>query len=167
MPLFLCRWPNGDCSVVWARSKDDAIVELDQIGNADGCPLAQMRTFQLHLALTDRGDLQLEGFGEATREAIFSFAYPLLDRVLHDAHGDETGGGAESLPPDRRAAIAQAVAQERRRLEREVTPTPEPRTQLGRDLQKQTDLPTVFVDRLVDQVATTKLKRFKGRTKPS
>ncbi len=26
MPLYLCRWPNGDCSVVWARTKEDAIV---------------------------------------------------------------------------------------------------------------------------------------------
>ena len=30
MPLFLCRWFNGDCSVVWARNKEDAIVELDE-----------------------------------------------------------------------------------------------------------------------------------------
>lgn len=166
MALFLCRWPNGDCSVVWARNKDDAIVELDQIGNADGCPLAQIRTFQLHCALTDRGDLQVEGFGEGTREEIFSFAYPLLDKALHDAHGDETGGD-ESLPPDRRAAIAQAVEQERRRIEPEGTQTPEPRTQIGRDVQNQTDLPTVLVDRLVRQVATTRLKRFRGQTKPS
>lgn len=167
MPLYLCRWPNGDCSVVWARDKDDAIVELDQIGNADGCPLAQMRTFQLHFALTDRGDLQLEGFGEATREEIFSSAYPLLDRVLRDAHGDETDGGADNLPPDRRGAIAQAVEQERRRIEPEGTQAPEPRTRIGRDVQKQTDLPTVLVDGLVRQVATTRLKRFRGRTKPS
>ncbi len=27
MPLFLCRWPNGDCSVVWASTKENAIVE--------------------------------------------------------------------------------------------------------------------------------------------
>lgn len=37
MPLYLCRWPNGDCSVVWARNKQDAIAELDQVGNAEGC----------------------------------------------------------------------------------------------------------------------------------
>ena len=167
MPLFLCRWPNGDCSLVWARSKDDAIVELDQVGNADSCPIAQMRTFQLHCALTDRGDLQLEGFGEGTKDEIFSFAYPLLDRVLHDASGDEAAGSDESLSPDQRAAIAQAVEQERRRIEPKGTQTPEPHTQIGRDLQKQTDLPAVLIDRLVDQVATTTLKRFKGRTKPS
>jgi len=35
MSLFLCRWPNGDCSVVQARTKEDAISELDQVGNAE------------------------------------------------------------------------------------------------------------------------------------
>ena len=45
MPLFLCRWPNGDCSVVWASNKEDAIVELDQVGKAEGCPIVQVRTF--------------------------------------------------------------------------------------------------------------------------
>jgi hypothetical protein len=30
MPLFLCRWRSGDCSVVLARTKADVIVELDQ-----------------------------------------------------------------------------------------------------------------------------------------
>lgn len=36
MPLFLCRWRNGDCSVVWAPHKEDAIVELDQVANVGG-----------------------------------------------------------------------------------------------------------------------------------
>ncbi len=44
MPLFLCRWPNGDCSVVWAPTKDDGIVELDQVGNAEACPIKPTRT---------------------------------------------------------------------------------------------------------------------------
>ena len=43
MPLFLCRWPNGDCSVVLARTKEDAIIELDQVGNAEDCPITQVR----------------------------------------------------------------------------------------------------------------------------
>jgi hypothetical protein len=47
MPLYLCRWPNGDCSVVWARNKEDAIVELDQVGNAEGCPLIPFRQNRL------------------------------------------------------------------------------------------------------------------------
>jgi hypothetical protein len=35
MPLFLCRWPNGDCSVLWARNKEDAVEVLDQVGNVE------------------------------------------------------------------------------------------------------------------------------------
>ena len=39
MPLFLCRWSNGDCSVVCAPNEEDAIVELDQtIGSISGVP---------------------------------------------------------------------------------------------------------------------------------
>lgn len=167
MPLFLCRWPNGDCSVVSARNKDDAIVELDQVGNAEGCPLVRIRTFQLHFALTERGELALEGFGENTREEIVSSGYPLLDKALQDAYGDEGYDGYDSMPPDRRAAIAHAVERERGRIELDETQTREPLTEIGRDVKSQTDLPTVLADRLVRQVATTRLKRFKGRSKPS
>ena len=46
MPLFLCRWLNGDCSVVWARNTDEAIIELDQIANAEGCPVAEVQTYR-------------------------------------------------------------------------------------------------------------------------
>jgi hypothetical protein len=67
MPLFLCRWPNGDCSVVLAQTRDDAVVALDEVGNAEGCPITQVRTFQVHFALTDRGELALERLGEGTK----------------------------------------------------------------------------------------------------
>ena len=32
---FLCRWPNGDCSVVTALTMRDAIVQLDEFGAAE------------------------------------------------------------------------------------------------------------------------------------
>ena len=47
MPLFLCRWSNGDCSVVWARNTEEAIVELDQVANAESCPITEVQTFQV------------------------------------------------------------------------------------------------------------------------
>jgi len=114
MPLFLCRWPNGDCSVVLARTKGDAIIELDQVGNAEGCPITQVRTFQIQFALTDRGDVALERFGEGTKEDVISFAYPLLERALDAAYRGDGYENYEDLPPNRRAAIARAVEQERR-----------------------------------------------------
>ena len=167
MPLFLCRWPNGDCSVVWARTKEDAMIELDQVANPEGCPITLLETFQVHFTLTDRGELVLDGFGEGTKEEMVAFAYPLLDTALQEAYDDADDDGYESLSADRRAAIAHAVEQERSRIELDETQTPEPLTELGRDLKHHTDMPTVLIDRMVRQGATKTLKTFKGRGKPS
>jgi hypothetical protein len=167
MPLFLCRWPNGDCSVVLARTKADAIVELDQVGNAEECPITPVRTFQLQFALTDRGELALERFGDGTKEEVVSFAYPLLENALDEAYRGEGDGESEGLPPDKRAAIARAVEQERSRLDREETATTEPETELGRAVKSRTDMPTILIDRLVRKGATKKLRNFKARGKPS
>jgi hypothetical protein len=104
MPL--CRWPNGDCSVVWARNREDAILELDQVGNAEACPLDPIRTLQVHFTLSDRGELIVEGLGEGTREEILSSAYPLLDEALSDAYDD--CDSYDELPAVQRTAIAHA-----------------------------------------------------------
>lgn len=32
MPIYMCRWENGDISFVSATSKDDAIWALDEVG---------------------------------------------------------------------------------------------------------------------------------------
>jgi hypothetical protein len=167
MPLFLCRWPNGDSSVVLAPTSDDALIELDQVGNAEGCPLAELRTFQIHFALTDQGGLALESFGEDTKEELLAFAYPVLESALDEAYGDDGHEGFESLPPDRQAAIASAVEQERSRVAADEAATTDPQTKLGSELKGQTDLPTVLIDRLVRHRTTKSLKRFKGRGKPS
>jgi hypothetical protein len=34
MPLYLCRWPNGDLSAVSAPNKQEAIFLLDEVGDA-------------------------------------------------------------------------------------------------------------------------------------
>ena len=135
MPLFLCRWSNGDCSVVWARNTEDAIVELDQVANPEGCPITEVQTFQVHFTLTDQGELVLDGFGEGTKEEMVSRVYPLLDKALHDAWADADDDGHESLPVDRRAAITRAVEQERSRIAVDETPMKKPLTELGRDVR--------------------------------
>ena len=167
MPLFLCRWLNGDCSVVWAPNTDEAIIELDQIANAEGCPVAEVQTFQIHLTLTDRGDLVLEGFGEGTKEEMVSLAYPVLEQALEDAWADEDYDGYESLPAERRSAITRAVEHERSRLRLDDPQTKEPLTEVGRDVKHQTDMPTVLIDRIVRTAAKKTLKHFKGRGTPS
>ena len=59
MPMYLCRWPNGDCSVVQARNEQDAIIKLDEVANPEGCPLIPLQQFQVHFHLTDNGQLDL------------------------------------------------------------------------------------------------------------
>ena len=167
MLLFLCRWLNGDCSVVWVRMTDDAIVELDQVANAEGCPMTEVQTFQLHFTLSDRGDLGLEGFGEGTKEEMVSLAYPVLDQALQDAWVSEDYDGYESLPAEGRSAITRAVEHERSRLTRHETQTKEPLTEVGRGVKHQTDMPTVLIDRIVRTAAKKTLEHFKGRGAPS
>lgn len=82
MPLFLCRWPNGDCSVVLARNEADAVERLDEVGNAEGCPITRLSSLQVHFALTDEARLALDGLGEDTEAEIFEFCYPELVKAL-------------------------------------------------------------------------------------
>jgi hypothetical protein len=73
MPIYLCRWQNGDFSAVSASSKNDAIVLLDEVGNAEVCELFTMKNFMVHFRLKQETDeideiipVELEGFGEET-----------------------------------------------------------------------------------------------------
>ena len=116
-----------------------------------------MPLFQVHFTLTDHGELVLDGFGEGTKE----------EKALQDACADLDDDGYESLPANRRAAIAHAVEQERSRIDLDQTPTKEPLTELGRDVKNHTDMPTVLIDRMVRKSAKKTLKNFKGRGRPS
>ena len=103
---------------------------------------------QIQFTLTDRGELSLERFGEGTKEEMISFAYPLLERALDAAYLDEDYESSESLPPDRKAAIARAVENERSRIDLDETQTNQPLTELGRGVKSHTDMPTVLIDQL-------------------
>ena len=56
MPVYACRWPNGDFSVVQALDKEAAIIKLDEMDNAEGCPLIKLDECQVHFRLTDDGE---------------------------------------------------------------------------------------------------------------
>jgi hypothetical protein len=45
MPVFMRRWPNGDVSFLSARNRDDAIIALDELDNAELAELSQVRDF--------------------------------------------------------------------------------------------------------------------------
>jgi hypothetical protein len=85
MPLFMVRWPNGDLSFVKARSRDDAVVLLDQVDDANGCPIKQItdeHEFMVHLALSDSGHLKLQSMGENLQSEVMEWAYPILAEAM-------------------------------------------------------------------------------------
>src|SRR5260370_40108327 len=77
MRVYLCRWPNGDCSIVSARNKDDGIWKLDETGAAAPEYLRVLHSCLIDLKLTDDGQLELERMGDDTMDAIDT-AYPIL-----------------------------------------------------------------------------------------
>jgi hypothetical protein len=161
MPLFMCRWENGDCSFVAAPTKDAAVQLLDEIGNADGSELTAIRDFMVHFELTPEGKLQFHSFGELVESGIFEKAYPLLDDLLH---GDRLTDAAEPTARDL-ALIKATVAKERKRLQgkkrRRLA-----QTELGRLVAKEMDAPAALVDSIVRQVAQEKLDNSHPRRKP-
>ena len=157
MPLFLCRRPNGDCSAVLAASEQDALIKLDELANAEGCPLVRLDDFLVHFRLKDDGELALESFGEVTDEEIWEFCYPILDAVVPDE-------APEQWSAQRWEAVRQAVLQERARVHPEEVAEPE--TALGRDIKKQMGAPSVLVDEVVRQGGEETLRKLKPPRKP-
>jgi hypothetical protein len=68
---------------VGARNKADAIEKLGEVANAEGCPMVELSEAQVHFALTDDGDLVLDGLGENTEQDIFEFCCHSLTNTWH------------------------------------------------------------------------------------
>ena len=161
MPLYLCRWPNGDCSFVFAANKGEAIERLDEVGNAEGCPLIPIHEFMAHFCLTDTGEFEFEEFGEVTEGVLFEKAYPIVDEALLNAPRDDWSG---ALIPEAVEAVRSAVAKEQERVREKRVPEPE--TMFGREIKRTADAPTRLVDRIIRKTAKKRLERFQGSGKP-
>jgi hypothetical protein len=146
---------------VQAASKGEAVERLDEIANAEGCPLTPVRDFMAHFRLSDTGELEFEGFGEVTEDMIFETAYPILDKTLSHAPRDDQSGQTTAEGAE---LIRAAVAQERERVKPKRIV--QPQTELGRRIKSQTDAPTRLVDRMVRQVGRERLERLRGQGKP-
>jgi hypothetical protein len=144
VPVFLCRWPNGDCSKVLAARKADAVEKLDEVANAEGCPMVELSEAQVHFALTVDGQLVLDGLGEGTEQDIFEFCYPALGEALAD-----------------RKDVVRAVQLERDRGKDDQAETEAPATELGRRTKAELDMPTTIINRMVSKAAKRRLRSFK------
>ena len=161
MPVFMCRWSNGDCSFVSARNKSKAIEALDEIANAEGCPLSVVEDFMVHFHLDDDGTLQIEEFGEGTENTIWK-DYPILDETL-DRIFQETKG--EPLTREYMQVIGEAVGKERERVK--AKKMKQPATHLGQEIKKAMDVPTSMIEREIKKTAMEKLREFKPKGKPN
>jgi hypothetical protein len=112
MPIFACRWPNGDLTILAATNKDDAICRLDEIENAETSQLFSVNDLLLDLRLTAEGHLTTQrayGFGEICGPEVMSKAYP----ILWEARGQLAALGNDQDPGK---TIRKAVEQERERI---------------------------------------------------
>jgi hypothetical protein len=90
MPMFMCRWQNGDFSAVYARSKESAILKLDEVDNAELGELFRVKNFMVHFKLKENvpEDLEeflpveFEGFGEETADILSKRVYPVYQRAV-------------------------------------------------------------------------------------
>ena len=161
MPVYMCRWANGDFSFVSAANKEEAVEALDEIDNAEGCPLSVVRDFMVHFHLDDDGTFELEGFGEVTENTIWK-DYPILDETL-DHIFEETAG--TQLTCQHMQVIGEVVSRERERVKPKKVKQPE--TRLGQKIKRTMDTPTTLIDREVKKRAKETLKNFKPKGKPN
>jgi hypothetical protein len=162
MAIYLCRWPNGDFSIVNARSKGDAIELLDEWGNAEQATLTRMDDCMLDFRLNDSGGIELADVGEVTDECIMEICYPELDSAFATAEWDESGLNYSATG---HAQIRAAVELERTRLFDSQRPAKKAETGLGREVQKQTGAPSVMVNRIVREAVRKRLRSDEGEGK--
>jgi hypothetical protein len=136
--------------LVTARNKAEAVEKLDEVANAEGCPMVELSEAQVHFALTDDGQLVLEGLGEDTEQDIFEFCYPVL--------GEAWAAGKD---------VVRAVQIERDRGKDDRAEPETPATELGRRTKAALDMPTSMVNRMVSKAAKRRLRSFKPPGKPS
>ena len=151
MAIFLCRWPNGSFTIVGAANKAEAVMELDEIGNADGAEIRRMPSCMLDFELVPPAAsdevsfdtlFRFSGFGEQTRDFVLEKAYPKLHETLETVL--ETG---RTDPTAAHKIWAEAVEIELARVRPEPIVTAD--TELGRRLQHQLGMSRIVANRIV------------------
>jgi hypothetical protein len=111
MSIYMCRWPDGDVSLIDAENEADVLLALDEIGDPSDVAITPFEApLFINLCLNNTGELML-----APDQGHFMFrvreeAYPALAAV-EDAI-DEERGDKERTPEDL-AKVRLAVQQER------------------------------------------------------
>jgi len=152
--VYLCRWPNGDFSIVTADTRREALVQLDEWAGAHPSQLFPVETCMVDFRLNDAGEIELGQFGEETEQFIWETCYPdlyeLLSSVVPEDGGEYTAEARES--------IRQALEHERTRLWKNQPECPQAETEIGRTLQKALRTVGPVADYYVQEMAHRILK---------
>jgi len=148
--VYLCRWPNGDFSIVRADTKREALVQLDEWAGAHPSQLFPVDKCMVDFRLNDAGEIELGQFGEETEQFIWETCYPdlyaLLSSVVPEDGGEYTAKARES--------IRQAVEHERARLWKNQPECPQAETEIGKTLQKRLRTVGPVADYYVQEMAS-------------
>jgi hypothetical protein len=163
--LYLCRWPNGEFSLVKADDRRDAVLQLDEWAGAEPAWLVPIETCMVDFRLNACGEIELAEFGEETAEFVWEKCYPKLDEVLSSEDVLKHLSGNRS--PEAAKKIRRAVEHERKRLwNAEGKPTPA-KTILGRELQKRLRTVGPVADHYIEIAANEILRAKDGNGKPN
>jgi hypothetical protein len=162
MAIYLCRWPNGEFSIVSAKTKADAVELLDEWGNAEQALLSRMPDCMFDFRLRDDGQIELVDIGESTHDCIMETCYPELNKAFATGEWDDTG---LDYSEKARRQIREAVELVRTRLWDSQPRVKEAETGLGREIQKQIGAASVVVNRIVQEAAKKRLKSKEGEGK--
>jgi hypothetical protein len=164
--LYLCRWPNGEFSVVKADSRREAIVELDEWAGAEPAWLVPMDECMIDFRLNDQAEIELSEFGEETSDFIWEHCYPALGALL--SSDDSVGQGFGKRTESAAKIIKTAVEHERKRLSTAQRNGIPAKTELGRELEKRLGTVGVVADHYVEIAANEILRTKAGeKGKPS
>jgi hypothetical protein len=130
--LYLCRWPNGDFSIVKADNKREAIVALDEWAGAEPAWLVPMDDCMIDFTLNNSGEIEFVEFGEETADFVWDNCYPELDLVL-SGENLRRCSGKQNLQATKQ--IRKAVQHERKRLWAAQDAGTPAKTMIGRELQ--------------------------------
>ena len=147
--VYLCRWPNGDFSVVTADSKRDAIIALDEWAGAHPSQLHPIDRFMADFRLSDDGEIDLTQLSGETHEVVWDTCYSALRDLLASDEATDIEGGDKSGVRER---VRKAVERERTRLW-DDQPVDEPATEIGRRIAEQMGTSAVVADYYVQGVA--------------
>ena len=164
MPVYMCRWPNGDFSFVSAYNRPEAEMELDELHNAEGCPFLIVDDFMVHFYLADDGSFRFESFGESTNYTVWK-RYPALYEAFAHLWKTDPKFEARAKTPEQHQVVGKAVKKERTRVkQRKVRP---PRTLMGQEVKGAMGAPWSLIEYWINKAAEDTLKNSQPTGKPN